>query len=107
MNRVYPKPCGYIVDYVGLSSNLKDALSIYSSEEQQEILDTVKGVEAEEPILRDRYNRLIQLFEDAGVKQIKLFVEQNITDAKDKYEVLKRHLMRLKISNCVRRSMSI
>ena len=93
VNRVYPdKPCGYIVDYVGLSSNLKDALSIYSSEEQQEILDTFKGVEAEEPILRDRYNRLIQLFEDAGVRRIKPFVEQNISNAKDEYEILEKAL---------------
>ena len=39
VNRVYPdKPCGYIVDYVGLSNHLRDALSIYSADDQQEIL---------------------------------------------------------------------
>lgn len=93
VNRVYPdKPCGYIVDYVGLSNHLRDALSIYSAEDQAEILDTFKGVESEIPVLEVRYRRLIQLFEDAGVKNIQAFVEQKISDAKEEYQLLEEIL---------------
>ena len=89
VNRVYPdKPCGYIVDYVGLSNNLRHALSIYSKEDQEEILDTFKGIESELPVLETRYRRIIQLFEEAGVSRIQAFVEQKIKDAPEEYEVL-------------------
>ena len=93
VNRVYPdKPCGYIVDYVGLSNHLRDALSIYSAEDQQEILDTFKGVESEIPILEVRYRRLLQLFEEASIKNIQAFVEQKIPDSKEEYQLLEKIL---------------
>lgn len=93
VNRVYPdKACGYIVDYVGLSNHLKAALSIYASEDQQEILEAFKGVESEVPVLEVRYRRLLQLFEDAGIKDIKKFVEQSIADDKDEYLLLEKIL---------------
>ncbi len=82
------KTKGYIVDYVGLANNLKEALSIYSSEEQQEILDSFKGVDAEIPVLQDRYNRLLSHFQEAGITDIKSFVEQKIKDAESEYELL-------------------
>jgi len=65
VNRTYPgKTRGYIVDYIGLANHLSDALSLYSEEDQQEILDGLKSVESEVPVLESRYRRLIQLFED-------------------------------------------
>lgn len=93
VNRVYPdKQCGYIVDYVGLSNHLREALSIYSADDQEEILDAFKGVESEIPVLEVRYRRLLQLFEDAGIKNIQAFVEQKIADAKDEYLLLEKIL---------------
>lgn len=89
VNRVYPgKTRGLIVDYVGLARHLKQALSIYSSEEQQEILDSFKGVEAEFPILEARYKRLLNLFEEAGISRIKDFVEQRIEDSIEECRIL-------------------
>ena len=89
VNRIYPKKIrGIIVDYVGIANHLKQALSIYSSEEQQEIIDSFKGVDAELPILEARYKRVLNLFEDAGIKLIKPFVEQKIIDVIEEYQVL-------------------
>lgn len=97
VNRVYPgKTVGYIVDYVGIADNLTEALSIYSTEDQQEILDSFKGVEAELPILEDRYKRLLMHFTDAGIKQIQDFVEQKIEDTNAEYDLLEKIIMCLK-----------
>lgn len=41
-------------------------------------------------MLEDRYRRLIQLFEDNGVKRIEDFVQQRIPDAKTQFEVLEQ-----------------
>ncbi|MEI6092776.1 MAG: HsdR family type I site-specific deoxyribonuclease [bacterium] len=93
VNRVFGgKTKGYIIDYVGLANHLKYALSIYSTEEQQEILDSFKGVEAEIPVLQDRYKRLLSHFQDAGITDIRSFVEQKIKDAESEYELLDRIL---------------
>lgn len=89
VNRVYPnKTRGIVVDYVGLANHLKKALSIYSSEEQQEFLDSFKGVDAELPVLEARYKRILGLFEDAGITLIKSFVEQKINDTAEEYRLL-------------------
>jgi len=88
VNRVYPgKKYGIIVDYVGLAHHLRYALSIYSSEELEEIIDAFKGVESELPILAARYQRLLNLFEEAGIKKIKDFVEQRITSPAEECQV--------------------
>lgn len=89
VNRVYPgKSKGYIVDYVGLSNNLKEALSIYAADDQEEILASFKSVDAELPVLEARYQRLINLFLDARITRAKDFIEQNIKDPSEEYQVL-------------------
>ena len=46
VNRTYPgKTVGYIVDYIGLTENLQEALSLYSGEDQRNILDTFKSMQ--------------------------------------------------------------
>ncbi len=89
VNRTYPgKTRGYIVDYIGLANHLRDALSLYSGEDQQELLDGMKNVESEMPVLESRYRRLIQLFEDNKVNQIENLVRQRELDDTQRYQVL-------------------
>ncbi len=88
VNRTYPgKTVGYVVDYIGLTENLKEALSLYSGKDQQDILDTFKSVESEMPVLESRYNQLIQLFMDKGVSQIEKLVKQTLKTDAERYEV--------------------
>ncbi len=57
------KQRGYIVDYIGLTANLTDALTLYAAaDEQQELALGLKSIASEIPILEERYQRLLQLF---------------------------------------------
>jgi type I restriction enzyme R subunit len=84
VNRVAKeKTCGYIVDYIGLAQHLKKALSIYSSDEneiQDDLQASLKDLTVELPILESRYQRLLQLFTENGVRRIQDFVEQTVPD---------------------------
>ena len=69
------KQRGYVVDYIGLSNHLTDALTLYAaSDELQELHDSLKNITSELPILEERYQRLLQFFTDCGVSNIKEFV---------------------------------
>lgn len=69
------KQRGYVVDYIGLSNHLTDALTLYAaSDELQELHDSLKNITSELPILEERYQRLLQFFIDCGVSNIKEFV---------------------------------
>jgi type I restriction enzyme, R subunit len=84
------KAYGLVIDYFGVANNLKDALAIYGEEDEtnlREFLEYFKDINKELPVLEARYNRLIQLFEDNGIKEIADFVNQNITDKKAEYDV--------------------
>lgn len=88
VNRTHAnKTVGYVVDYIGLTENLKDALSLYSGKDQQDIMESFKSIESEVPVLESRYRRLIQLFEEKGVKQIEALVKQALTTDAERYEV--------------------
>jgi len=87
VNRTYPgKTVGYVVDYIGLTENLQDALSLYSGKDQKDILDTFKSVESEMPVLQSRYRQLIQLFESKGVDKIESLVSQKLTSDSERYK---------------------
>lgn len=87
VNRTYTnKTVGYVVDYIGLTGHLQKALSIYSGKDQQDILESFKSIDSEIPVLESRYRRLIQLFEDKGVKQIEALVRQKLTSNGERYE---------------------
>ena len=69
------KKRGYIVDYIGLANHLTDALTLYAaSDEMQELHDGLQNITSELPVLDERYQRLMQLFDALGVQQLKLFV---------------------------------
>nr|WP_315980534.1 type I restriction enzyme endonuclease domain-containing protein [Aliamphritea spongicola] len=88
VNRTYSnKTVGYVVDYIGLTENLKAALSLYSGKDQQDILKSFKNIESEIPVLESRYRRLIQLFEDKGIDSIEALVKQRLDTSAQRYEV--------------------
>ena len=75
------KSRGYIVDYIGLTENLTDALTLYAAAgEEQELTDGLKSITSEMPILEERYLRLLQLFEQHKVKRIREFIEGELPD---------------------------
>ncbi len=81
VNRVFKgKKRGYIVDYIGLANHLTEALTLYAAAgEEQELHDGLKSILSELPILEERYQRLIQLFEAVGVADARAFVEGKLT----------------------------
>ncbi len=75
------KQRGYIVDYIGLSHHLTEALTLYATtDEQQELRDGMKNIISELPVLEERYQRLLQHFVTLGVKAIKAFVTGALPD---------------------------
>lgn len=75
------KTRGYIVDYVGLTDNLTDALKLYAAtKEQQELKEGLKGIATEMPVLEERFQRLLQLFTGNGITNIEAFVRGSLPD---------------------------
>lgn len=76
VNRVTKnKHRGFIVDYIGLANHLTRALSIYSEEDARDIQAGLKNILSEVPILEERYQRLLQHFRSAGVRDIEAFIK--------------------------------
>lgn len=91
VNRVAKgKSRGFIIDYIGLSNHLKQALSIYGSEDQEDLEDSLQNISVELPVLQDRYRRLINLFEENKVKNIEAFVEQKVSDPAGEFSTLEK-----------------
>lgn len=83
------KQRGYIVDYIGLANHLTDALTIYAvSDEQQELAEGLKNINSELPILEERYNRLLQLFESNRIENIKDYVEGSLASMEEDAQVV-------------------
>ncbi|WP_068545916.1 type I restriction endonuclease subunit R [Thalassotalea crassostreae] len=70
------KSRGYVVDYIGLTENLTDALTLYAAaDEQQELTDSLKSITSEMPVLEERYQRILQLFAQHKVQEVREFIE--------------------------------
>jgi type I restriction enzyme R subunit len=75
------KQRGYIVDYIGLTNNLTEALTLYAAaDEQQELAQGLKNITSEVPVLEERYQRLLQLFSGHKVARVREFVEGQLPD---------------------------
>jgi len=84
------KECGYIVDYIGIAAHLKEALSIYGSDETADVLGAMKDISTELPVLKDRVERVINLFKKQGIEDITDYVNYKIDDIKKEYAVLEQ-----------------
>lgn len=70
------KQRGYVVDYIGLTHHLTEALTLYAaSDEQQELAQGLKSLASELPVLEERYQRLLQLFAAHKVANVREFVQ--------------------------------
>ncbi len=70
------KQRGYVVDYIGLTHHLTEALTLYAaSDEQQELAQGLKNLTSELPVLEERYQRLLQLFAEHKVAKVRDFIE--------------------------------
>lgn len=89
VNRVAKnKHRGFIVDYIGLANHLTFALSIYASEDVQDIREGLKNILSEVPILEESYRRLLQHFRAMGVEDIEDFIEGALSGPKAEVAVL-------------------
>ena len=85
------------MDYIGLANHLTSALTLYAAAgEEQELQEGLKNILSELPILEERFNRLIQHFEGAGVKNIRAFVMGDLPDAAADVAVVHQAVTRLK-----------
>ena len=89
VNRVAKgKQRGFIVDYIGLANHLAQALSIYSSEDAQDIQQGLKDILTELPVLEERYQRLLQHFRSASIAEIEAFVTGKLENAQAEVAVI-------------------
>ena len=97
-NRVLKgKKRGYVVDYIGLTHKLTEALSLYAAtDEQQELASGLKNITSEVPVLQERYQRLLQLFSGNKVRQVQEFVEGRLADVEDDAAVVHEAVKLLK-----------
>lgn len=87
------KEYGILVDYFGVSNHLTFALGIWGAEDEKdikELLEYFRDINKEIPVLEARYNRMIQLFEDRGVKGFKAFAEQKMQDKDEEFNLAER-----------------
>lgn len=89
-NRVVKgKKRGYVVDYIGLTENLTDALTLYAAaDEQQELAHGLKSITSEVPVLEERYQRLMQLFTEHKVTGVREFVEGRLVSVEEDARVV-------------------
>ena len=91
------KKRGYIVDYIGLTENLTEALTLYAAaDEQQELAEGLKSITSEMPVLEERYQRLLQLFVDHKVERIETFVQGGLANIEADAEVVHKAVKLLK-----------
>ena len=91
------KQRGYVVDYIGLTSKLTEALTLYAAtDEQQELAEGLKSITSEVPVLQERYQRLLQLFSEHGVRQVQAFLEGELASVEADAAVVHKAVKLLK-----------
>ncbi|MEM8807830.1 MAG: HsdR family type I site-specific deoxyribonuclease, partial [Cyanobacteria bacterium P01_G01_bin.38] len=91
------KQRGYIVDYIGPTENLTEALTLYAAtQEQQELAQGLKNIASEMPVLEERYQRLLQLFSAHKVANIRDYAEGNLATVADNAAVVHEAVKLLK-----------
>lgn len=84
VNRKAPgKRVGYIVDYIGLTKHLREALDIYAGEDLDELLACFRSVEDEFVRLQATFERLAAFFRQHKVDQIYDWSAQKLSTEDD------------------------
>ncbi len=88
---------GYVVDYIGLTHNLTEALTLYAAaDEQLELAQGLKSITSEMPVLEERYQRLLQLFAEHRVEKVREFAEGQLASVEDDAAVVHEAVKLLK-----------
>jgi type I restriction enzyme R subunit len=77
------------VDYFGVTKHLSDALAIYTDSDKEKLrnfLTVFRDINKEIPILEARYKRILDLFTDNALGEIKPFLEQAFADETEEFE---------------------
>ncbi|MBE7444653.1 MAG: type I restriction endonuclease subunit R [Planctomycetia bacterium] len=83
------KSFGLIVDYFGVTKHLSDALAIYTDSDKDKLknlLTVFRDINKEIPVLEARYKRILDLFTDNKLTEIKTFLDQKFTDDAKEFE---------------------
>lgn len=83
------KSYGLIVDYFGVTKHLSKALEIYTDSDKEMLdnfLTVFRDINKEIPVLEARYKRILDLFIDHDLNDIKDFLEQKFTDDQKEFE---------------------
>lgn len=83
------KSFGLIVDYIGITKHLQEALGIYTDkdkEKAQHFLNVFRDINKEIPVLEARYKRVLNLFLENKLNEIENFLNQKITDSTAEFE---------------------
>lgn len=84
VNRTYPgKKFGLIVDYVGLTKHLREALKIYASDDQDEILQGLHSMEEQFSKLEGTYGRLVYFFKENKLPEAEDWGNQKLNPEDD------------------------
>lgn len=84
VNRKAPgKKVGYIVDYIGLTKHLREALDIYASEDVEEFLSCFRSVDDEFVRLQATFERLAAFFRQHKIEQIYDWTAQKLSPEDD------------------------
>jgi type I restriction enzyme R subunit len=84
VNRKAPgKKVGYIVDYIGLTKHLREALDIYAGEDVEEFLSCFRSVDDEFVRLQATFERLAAFFQQHQVEQFHDWVSQKLAPEDD------------------------
>ena len=91
------KQRGYVVDYIGLTNNLTDALTLYAAtDEQEELALGLKSIQSEVPVLQERYQRVLTLFSQNKVAGVQDFAEGKLPDVEADAKVVHEAVKLLK-----------
>jgi type I restriction enzyme R subunit len=83
------KSFGLIVDYIGVTKHLQEALAIYTDKDKDKLknfLDVFRDINKEIPVLESRYKRILNLFIEQKLTEIENFLNQKFTDSAAEFE---------------------
>lgn len=80
------KRVGFIVDYVGVTNHLREALNIYASDDVDDVLKGMHDMSGEFDKLDGTYSRLLHFFREEGLHQAEDWGQQKL-EIEDEYLV--------------------
>lgn len=83
------KSFGLIVDYIGVTKHLQEALAIFTDRDKEKLknfLDVFRDINKEIPVLESRYKRILNLFTESKLNEIENFLNQKFSDTAAEFE---------------------